>query len=223
MQNLLPNEKLACITIDIELDYGDRTGEFNILQETHKELLQLAKQFKELNIPISLFICTNLLIKYPKLYNILIQLGDDFHCHSHTHNTKNFDSNYEISKSTETFYDFFGYYPIGYRAPQGVLYEGDIEILKQFSYNFSSSVFPSFRPGKFNNLSLPIHPFKYYNGIIELPLAVIPKLRNIISLSYLKLMGYQFYKNLFNILDIPNIFIFDSHLHDYILNNKSYQ
>ena len=37
-------------------------------------------------------------------------------------------------------------------------------------------VFPSFRPGKYNNLLLPASPIVYENGFVEMPFSVIKKI-----------------------------------------------
>ena len=216
------NRKYACITLDFETDYGDRIEEFNIL-DNERDLLDITKLFVDLGIPISTFIRTDTLIHYPKSLDIITRIAKDYHCHSHTHNTKNFNSRAELSTCASTFETFFGYKPLGYRAPQGVLYNEDIDLLKTYGFKFSSSIFPSYRPGKFNNLSMPISPFIYDNGIMELPLAVIPQLRYIVSLSYLKLLGTNINSLLFFIFGLPNIVVFDSHLHDYIVNERSFE
>jgi hypothetical protein len=217
-------EKLACITLDFETDYGDRLGEFNILEKSEKDLIGLAEMFSRLDIPVSAFIRTDILTNYPKSSNVLKLLSKDFHCHSHTHNTKSryFDSNKEIVSSALAFEEYFGYKPFGYRAPQGVLHKGDIDAIRDAGFKFSASVFPSYRPAKFNNLSMPVKPFMYNNGVFELPFAVIPKLRYTVSLSYLKLLGVNVSRALFSLFGIPNVIVFDSHLHDYLVNEDSF-
>ena len=120
-------KKIACITLDFEKDYGDRIGEFNIL--SNKEITELAQFLQELQIPLSLFITTNVLEKYPSSFEVAKSIGKDFHSHSHTHNTKNPDSVFEIEKSKKVFSKYFNTNPLGYRAPQGVLKNGDIEEL----------------------------------------------------------------------------------------------
>lgn len=214
-------EKFACITLDFEMDYGDRTEMFNILEDK-KGLAELAELFRDLDIPISTFIRTDILTKYPQSLEVIKDIASDYHCHSHTHNTRNFNSETEIAECSKTFEKYFKYKPLGYRAPQGVLYKGDIEIVKKTGFKFSSSVFPSYRPGRYNNLSKPRDSFMYDNGIMEFPFAVIPKLRYTISLSYLKLLGFNANKALFAIFGLPNVIVFDSHLHDYILNQESF-
>lgn len=215
-------EKLACITLDFEMDYGDRINDFNILKFNEKEIFNLAKVFLDLDIPISAFIRTDLLTNYSKSLDVIEKIAKDYHSHSHTHNVENFDNKQEISNSVSVFEKYFGYQPIGYRSPQGVLNNNDVKVIENCGFKFSSSVFPSFRPGKFNNLSIPISPFIYENNIIELPFSVVPKLRYVISLTYLKLLGLRMNNILFSLFGLPNVIIFDSHLHDYIINEKSF-
>ena len=226
MPSLIPTErnvtpKTVCITLDFEKDYGDRVGEFNILKEK-RQLEELCHLFKELDLSVSIFVTTGLLEEFPASSDLLQDLGTDLHCHSHYHNTKNPDSATEIEKSAAVFEAHFGYKAMGYRAPQGVLFEGDIDILKKNHFLFSSSVFPTVRPGKFNNLSMPTQPFSYPNGLIELPLAVIPRIRYTISLSYLKLLGFTVNRKLFSLFGLPDVLIFDSHLHDFVLSERSF-
>ena len=216
----LTNKKLACITLDYEKDYGDRIGEFNIIDQS-VELNGLKDLFNKLDIPVSLFVTTNLLEDFSDSFNLATSLGNDFHSHSHTHNTNNPDTQYEIKQSKLVFEKYFKSSPIGYRAPQGVLYPGDRDLLIKAGYNFSSSVFPSFRPGKYSNLSSSINPTIYENGFVEMPFAVVKKIRYTFSLSYLKLLGIQLNKLLISSFGLPNIVVFDSHLHDYITNEES--
>ena len=220
-KNIKIEEKLACITLDFEKDYGGRIGESNLL-DNENELYKLKTLFFDMNIPISIFITTDILINYPKSLDFIKSFAQDFHCHSHTHDLKKFDNKREICDSALTFEKYFGYNPLGYRAPKGVLYKNDINIIKKCGFEFSSSIFPSYRPGNFNNLTMPLGPFFYNNGIVEFPFAAIPKLRYTISLSYLKLLSYNFNKILFSIFGLPNVIVFDSHLHDFIINEKSF-
>jgi len=214
-------ERLACITLDFERDYGDRTGEFNILNDK-TALESLASCFRESGVPVSAFIATALLDEYRGSFSLVKNIAQDYHCHSHTHRRLNPDQEFEIAHSADTFEKHFGFKPLGYRAPLGHLRSGDIDLIKKYGFKFSASVFPSFRPGKFNNLSKPVVPFAYKNGVVELPFAVLKKPRYIMSLSYLKLTGWRFFRLLSHLGEFPNVVIFNSHLHDYIVNEKSF-
>jgi hypothetical protein len=104
-----------------------------------------------------------------------------------------------------------------------VLHAGDVALLKQAGFRFSSSVFPSFRPGKFNNLHRPLIPFVYDNGLVELPMAALPGIRLILSLSYLKLLGWRLHRFLQRLTGISNVIVFDAHLHDFIHCEESFR
>ena len=112
------------------------------------------------------------------------------------------------------FNKFLGQNPLGYRAPQGVIKLEDLDLLLDNGYSFSSSIFPSYRLGKFNNLRMPIMPFLWNNGLLEIPFAVIPGIRLIYSLSYIKLFSLSISKALTTMFGLPNVVVIDSHLHD---------
>lgn len=215
-------ERIACVTLDFELDYGDRLEEFNILENCGEEIRWLMELVVRLGVPVSAFVRTDILARYPRSVDMLRTLAGDFHSHSHTHNTRDFDTRRELTDSVAAFQEHFGQMPLGYRAPQGVLRPGDVDLIRKAGFQFSSSVFPSYRPGKFNNLRMPIRPFLYSNGLMELPLAVIPKVRWIVSLSYLKVLGFAGFRALHSLFGLPNIVIFNSHLHDFIFCRRSF-
>jgi peptidoglycan/xylan/chitin deacetylase (PgdA/CDA1 family) len=215
-------EKLACISLDFEQDYGWRVQEFNILKDNRQEIEALGDLFRRLDMPVSVFITTHLLLDYPETLDLIRHLGRDFHTHSHTHNMDAFDSHAEIAAMTATFQDIFGSPPLGYRAPLGVLRAGEIDLLAEYGLRFSSSVFPSLRPRQFNHLAMPAAPFVYDNGIVELPLATVPRLRLIVALSYLKLLGWGVSRNIYRVFGLPDVLVFDSHLHDFIHNPTSF-
>jgi len=217
------NGRWACMTLDFEQDYGARIGEFNILTNHSGRVSELAATFRELDVPVSAFVQTDLLDRYPDALAVLQDLADDFHVHSHTHATVDFRSDWEMAESTRVFERHFGQAPIGYRAPQGVLYDGDIGRLSENGFKFSSSVFPSYRPGKFNNLALPLGPFAYENEIVELPLAVVKGVRLTVSMSYLKLLGYAINRTLWATFGLPDVLVLDSHLHDFIVAAESFK
>ncbi len=214
-------KRFAIVTLDFEKDYGHRVGDFNILK-SYKQINFFTKLIKKYKLPISSFIVTKLL-KNKRYTDLLHSFSSDYHAHSHTHDIFNYDSKYEIFESFYIFKKYFGYKPLGYRAPQGVLNYNDIDYLKSAGFLFSSSVFPSFRPFLFNNLSKSNLPFSYSNGIIEYPFAATNDKRLIISLSYIKLYGLNYLKKLLNQNSLPNILVLDTHLHDFIFNLISYK
>ncbi len=219
---MVTKQKLACITLDFELDYGDRVNRFGILAENKGEVASFIELLKSENIPLSGFIRTDMFEKYPGSIELCKNLFTDMHGHSHTHDTKNFDSEFEIQTCYEKLTDVLGSPPLGYRAPQGVLYPGDIDIIKRAGFKFSSSVFPSYRPGKFNNLGKPNKPYFHKNNLLEIPMSTIRVIPLIFSMSYYKLVGHHIYNFLLKTLGTPNVLVIDTHLHDFILNTESH-
>jgi peptidoglycan/xylan/chitin deacetylase (PgdA/CDA1 family) len=219
---MLLNKKYACITLDFEEDYGDRVNEFNIYSDSQYKIEELKYLYDKLDVPVSTFITTNILDKNDKTIELIKWLANDYHCHSHSHNTQAFDSANEITTCFSKFKEHFGFEPLGYRAPKGVLYPGDIKLITDAGFLFSSSLFPSIRIGTFNNLKSPQIPFFYDSGLLEIPLAVVNKIRLIISLSYQKLLGSSVSHILYKTFGIPDVIVYDSHLHDYIISEKSF-
>lgn len=214
-------EKVACITLDVEEDYDDFVGEFNIFHYQREAIVALGEMFHALAVPVSAFIRTDMLERYSGFGEMLVHVAQDIHCHSHTHNVQGPDSRDEIKASRATFENYFGRQPLGYRAPLGILKPGDVECIKDLGFGFSASVFPSYRPNAFNNLALPRTPFVYDNGLLEFPFAVFPRIRYTISLSYMKLIGFTMFKALVKTFGLPNPLVFDSHFHDYIVCRES--
>ena len=216
------DKKYACITLDFEEDYGDRVKEFNIYNDSFEKLEELKSLYDSLKVPVSAFITTNILDQNQNMTELIKWLADDYHCHSHSHNTQSFDSKNEIATCFAKFKEHFGYEPLGYRAPKGIIYPGDIELITDTGFLFSSSLFPSIRVGTFNNLKSPQIPFYHDTGLLEIPFAVVNKIRLIVSLSYQKLLGSTLSQALYKTFGLPNIVVYDSHLHDYIISEKSF-
>lgn len=218
-----PNEKLACITLDYEPDYGGRiNGAFNILAESYAEVEELAARYQQLDVPVSSFIVTQLLEQYPASLDTVRLLSSDFHAHSHTHARLNFDSYQEIPQTRAVFERYFGAPPLGYRAPFGKLYAPDYDLLQQQGFAFSSSVFPGYRPGVFNNLDRPIVPYYINDDLMEIPLGGLRPIPLVLSLSYMKFLGFSLFQTLCQTQKLPHIIVFLSHLHDYIVNPSSF-
>lgn len=210
-------QKIACLTIDFERDYGSRVDRSSCYLEKG-QIAKIATILEKHKVRVSGFIQTGI-AQDSKVRDIIKILAADLHCHSHSHCAKNS----EIRKSCKEFYKTFGKRPLGYRAPFGRIGKNFSRAVKGAGFKFSSSVFPSYRPRKYNNLQAPTQPYKYKNKLWEIPLAVIPTVRYTISLSYLKLIGIGLFKTLVFLFGLPNILVFDMHLHDLIIAPKSYK
>jgi len=212
--NTLTNNKIICLTLDLEQDFGDLLDQptFNGLEHVSK----LVGYLKERNIPITVFIQGSILDSYPKVIDNFSNLDVEFELHSYSHiKYGKTDPKYEIEAGITAYLKYFGRKPRGYRFPSGIFREEDYKIMGTYGFQFDSSVFPSIRPGEFNNLNRPVKPYylKEYN-MMELPFTVFSKFIRIpVSLSYIKLLGRPYLELIKSPL-LPEFIIFNIHMHD---------
>jgi hypothetical protein len=126
------------------------------------------------------------------------------------------DVDYEVRESVHRIRETFDTDPIGFRFPDGAARRQDYDVLAEHDVEFSSSVFPSWRPGRFNNLGTSARPYEVSNTeVVELPFTVYSDyLRIPVSLSYLKLFGAA-YERLVT-ANPPSVIVFDLHMHDLV-------
>jgi peptidoglycan/xylan/chitin deacetylase (PgdA/CDA1 family) len=210
----LKNERIACLTLDLEQDYGDLLEEPSY--EGLEHIPELISFFKERSIPLTCFIQGSLLETHPAQIETLSALDIEFELHAYSHHRpKESDIELQIERGKEAYAKFFGKAPMGYRSPLGFINSNDYEILASNEFKFDSSVCPSLRPGAFNNLTKPTEPYLMSNSkIIEFPLTVFsPIIRIPVALSYIKLLGKP-YVHFLRTFPLPNLIIFSFHLHD---------
>ena len=210
--------KIACVTLDFECDYGSRTGQFRVARH-QQELEALRTFFKRERIPLSLFVVTEVLDRWPEAVPLSRGLGDDWHSHSHTHRVPATAA--ELTASVAGFKRHFGRPPAGFRAPQGRLRPEDVPLLAAAGFSFSASIVPSFRPGVYNHLRQPVLPLRYANGLIELPFGVLHGLRLPVAVSYFKLLGATLGPALLRLPGVPDVLILNFHLHDVVVDEES--
>lgn len=217
----LKNMKVVCLTLDVEQDYGARLAEPRY--EGLEHIPDLVNFFKEWDIPLTCFVQGSLLESHPAQIDQLSSVDVEFELHSYSHpDPQRNNIRFEIEKGKEAYRKFFGKDPMGYRAPLGVINDGDYQVLAWHGFKFDSSIFPSIRPGVFNNMRKPIKPYLLGNtGIIEFPITVLSNLIRLpMSLSYLKLLGKPFLR-LIRSCRLPSFIVFSFHLHDLITLGSS--
>jgi len=209
-------QKTACITLDLESDwFVDRPGRTYLTVEYLSEYIDL---IQSVDVPVSVFVVGRLLEERPDVVERLrTELDTEFHLHSYAHDPKMPDGfRTDLREGIEAFESFFGRRPQGYRAPLGKISDQQLTTLDREGFEFDSSIFPSYRPGAYNNLSAPTEPYRPHNTdrLVELPVGVVPYLRIPTAQSYLKLGG-QSYVRLLDMLAPPDPLVFVSHLHDF--------
>lgn len=204
-----------CLTLDLENDwYFDEPGYDHLTFEYIDEFIELVD---DLNVPLSVFVVGRTLEKYPEAIDRLTERLDcEFHLHSYQHDTsKEYDFREEVIRGKEAFRNHFGTDPIGYRAPQGNITDDEIGLLEELGFEFDSSVFPSYRPGVYNNLSAPLVPYipTGASSLMEIPPGAFPGLRVPTSHSYFKLIGRPLSSYL-SVSPLPDVLVYNIHLQD---------
>lgn len=212
-----PTEKSVFLTLDLERDYGTALEDDSY--EAASEIGRLVSLLESFDVPLTCFLQTKLFETSPDAIEELASADTpvEFHAHTHTHPSRDAaDISFEIPESVERICDHFSTDPMGFRFPDGSFKTGDYEVLADSGVRFSSSIFPTVRPGRFNNLRDPKTPFLHQpSNIIEFPFTVYSKYLPVpVSLSYLKLLGAPFQHLLYS--NPPNQIVFDFHMHDIV-------
>jgi peptidoglycan/xylan/chitin deacetylase (PgdA/CDA1 family) len=208
--------RIACWTLDLEPDFlSDNTHEVFWDDERFGRFEAFMLQN---HLPLTVFVVARMLEEGLPVKTRFERIATEFELHSYSHDLSSPDSLHEITKGKRIYTLHFGQPPRGYRAPTGAISHDGLQILHREGFHYDASVFPAWRPELgYNFRRLPNEPFCFeeFPGLIELPFATVPKIRAVLSLSYLKLLGLQFYKAAFRVLGLPQVIVFDSHLYDY--------
>jgi len=210
--------KLFAFTIDLEADYAGVVDEYGIFKDT-KNIEELLSALTSSGVKVTTFAVGEIFERYPDIIGLFEKYNCEIESHSFSHNFDHPDSDDEIEKSKAAFFNYFGRYPIGYRAPRGKISDSGIASLERHGYLYDSSVFPSYFPDPFKYL-FKNREAHYYNdsGIMEIPFTSLSPARLALSISYIKLLGLNFYKQ----LSLPDVICFGSHLHDFIIKEESF-
>ncbi|TYT61000.1 polysaccharide deacetylase family protein [Natrialba swarupiae] len=201
--------------MDLENDWEFDDPQYDHL--TLKYLDDFIELIAGLDVPLTVFVVGQTLERYPEAVDRLDEhLNCEFHLHSYQHDTsKSYDFRTEIQRGVEVFRDHFGEPPKGYRAPQGNIEPAELPILEEEGFVFDSSVFPSYRPGVYNNLRAPLCPYvpETATELLEIPVASTPGTRIPIVHSYLKLFGRPYLYYLKH-APLPDVLVYNVHLQD---------
>jgi hypothetical protein len=216
--------KLACITLDTEPDLNSDKCDIELFRDKDK-----LSAFKEVvdkhKIKINGFLATKILQCNPSLIdNAISFLPIKFELHSHNHNQYDSDSEKEIDESMEWYLKYFGKSAKGYRAPNGLISKEGLISLAKRGFVYDASIFPAYRFDEYgyNNMHLPLEPYIYttpYKDLIELPFAAVPRIRLILCLSYVKLLGLNAFKGVIRFFGLPDVLLINSHPYDYFIKN----
>jgi len=212
-----PTSRAAYLTLDLECDFGTALRDNTFEAASHTD--RLVTLLERLQIPLTVFVQTELLDANPAAVDRLIEadVSTEFYPHSHTHQARaRTDVATEVQQSTERFQSFFDRDPLGYRFPDGDIRTNDYDHLAAHGYRFDTSVFPTVRFGKFDHTDEPTSPsYRTDTDIVEIPFTTYPRLLKIpIALSYCRLFGRPYTELLLR--RPPPVVVFNIHMHDLI-------
>jgi peptidoglycan/xylan/chitin deacetylase (PgdA/CDA1 family) len=203
----------ACLTLDLEPDHAGRAA-FMYEAWRKDRLDQMMDVLAEFRAPLSAFVVGRSLEQKPEEISHLRARGVEFHLHSYSHNLAEPDSARELDEGMRVFQAAFGERPAGYRAPEGRISEEGLSRLAERGFLFDSSVFPAAWPHP-RYLGYPRTAYRAKpSNLLEIPIATAGRLRFLVTLSFIKLLGFPLYRRLIRRGSVPEPLIFDMHLHD---------
>jgi peptidoglycan/xylan/chitin deacetylase (PgdA/CDA1 family) len=215
------SQRLACFTLDLEPDL------YSI--DSHEILLdpnrfgQIESFFIGNQLKLTVFVVAKMLESGLPVRERFSNIDTEYELHSYSHNVREPDSEREIVLGKETFLKYFGRPPRGYRAPNGDISLTGLAILNREGFCYDASIFPAWRPEQgYNHSHLPTAPWAFteFPKLVEFPFAVVPKIRTVISFSFLKLLGLRYFRLMLKVFGLPKVLVFDSHLHDFLVTDS---
>lgn len=211
--------KLFAFTLDLESDYAGLINEYNIFKDPDK-IEEVLSALNALGVKTTVFAVGEIFEQFPEIIKLFEKYNCEFEPHSYSHNFNHPDSEDEIKKAKAAYKAYFQKDPTGYRAPRGMISSDGIMNLERHGFLYDSSIFPSFFPNPFKYLLSNKEPHCYGDSsMLEIPLTSVSPFRLTLSISYIKLLGI----NIFRFFSLPDVICFDSHLHDFIVNDISYK
>lgn len=209
-------DRVACFTLDLEADYAGVPPEetYDSLSDT----VAFEEMIGEHGIALTAFVTGQILDRGFPILSRLKALGTRFEAHTYSHPVSGppEEKIADIGRGIDAHVRYFGARPRGYRAPQGRISEKEIAYLAREGFLYSSSVFPAWLPGRYNNLRLPTRPFRYGGaGLLEIPISVVPRVRLPITASHLNLLGWGAYRTLMAAFGCPAVLNVCMHLYDF--------
>jgi peptidoglycan/xylan/chitin deacetylase (PgdA/CDA1 family) len=214
------SRKIACLTLDMEPDYGDPDGRIRLLEEP-EYFERYTNVINKHGAKVTMFTVTSLFERFGEYFERLGQrIPLEYAAHSHLHDPHHGATRDEVDNSWRVIKQVNRDTPLGYRAPYGQITAEGLGHLLDSGYDYDASVYTSVRPGKFGyaNLHIPNTPFRITRGdesLLEFPFTSLSGVRIVFALSYVKLLGWVSYFALWRIFGLPDIALALSHPHDF--------
>ena len=180
--------RIACLTLDMEPDYGDPDRKIRLLEnpEYFERYTDITNKH---HAKVTMFTVTSLFERFGDHFK---RLGDliplEFAAHSHIHDPSKGATREEVENAARVMRRINEDGPLRYRAPYGQITKEGLGHLLDYGYDYDSSVYTSVRPGKFgySNIHMPNSPFLVTRGekkLLELPFTSLSGVRIVFGLS----------------------------------------
>lgn len=207
-------KKTVCFTIDVEPDYASLLSQQ--MYSGKSDIPKLIDLANKRQLKITAFVTGMMLEQNPDIVDQLNSMGAEIEQHSYSHEVGHKPKSEDIELGITTHEKVIGRRPLGYRAPQGVITLDEAMLLQSLGIKFDSSIFPTFFPGRFNRLGFPHSPFTIKgSNLMEIPFAVIPRIRIPLGLSYIQLIGVRTLKTISRLFGLPELIVFDFHSYEF--------
>lgn len=213
--------RLACVTMDIELDQGPG-GQIRLFDQAAK-LDWFLEALAGVGAKLTGFMVMNQAKRFKPALEIIRQsIPLEIGVHSFSHNPAEAATSEEVARATNAYQDLWGSAPLGYRAPIGLIDGSGVGHLITQGYRYDSSIFPTRRRDEFaaNRLHFPRTPFIFdgpHGRLLELPIATLRGVRLPLTLSFIKLYGWDAYRLLQTVCPLPERVVLDCHPYDFYI------
>jgi peptidoglycan/xylan/chitin deacetylase (PgdA/CDA1 family) len=205
--------KTVCFTLDVEPDFAGLL--VNDIYLGKNDLPKLEELVRKHKLKLTAFVTGKSIEENPDILESLRSMNAEIESHSYSHRVGRQLKMDDIEKGIETHEKLVGSAPIGYRAPQGIITQKELLFLENIGIKFDSSIFPTFFPGRFNRQHFPTSPFIIKgSNLIEIPFAVLPKIRLPIGLGYMQLLSLDAFKLFFKLVGLPELIVYDFHTYE---------
>lgn len=164
--------------------------------------------FHDLAIPATFFVTRNAAKNAPDTITEIVKRNHEVACHGEHLDPTCFQSAEKqhacIKSATETIIEYVRVVPVGFRAPFNRINEETIKALIKLGYQYDSSVMPSSKLlSRYYYPKAPKAPYKLslddlcQSGsfpLVEIPICTLPVTKVPLGLSYLKLLGLNFFR-----------------------------
>lgn len=216
-------ERAVAVTVDVETDWGGRLrpGPGSV-QGIERGLPRMLAILDEAGVPATFFICAEVIPYVRDVLRDAVAQGHEIASHSLQHRNLAIVSRdelrEEVARSKLVLEDEFGVAVRGFRAPQGRVHPGLFALLSVSGYVYDSSRIGTFFPGRYRYRGVAA-PHVLSEGIVEIPVPVLPRLGVPMGLLWLNLLAPRARGWLMRQPSLPDLVILYSHPFD-VLEQK---